>query len=108
MEIYSSSVIFNLLQPAYTHIFGSLTTFKAHVPIMSHPIDLLPHFNQLEVLELTDLLLPTYDNTSLFLVGTLHHLHLRGVSIQWMGGKVFSHLDSCTIFTPPSSSHTLM
>ena len=108
MEIYSSSGILNLLQPIYTPIFGSLTTFKAQVPKMSHPIDLLPHFNQLEVLELINLLLPIYNNSFIPLVSTLHVLHLQGVSIQWMGSKVFSQLESCTIMTPPSRSHPLI
>jgi len=108
IEIYSSSAILNLLQPVHASVFGSLTTFKAQVPNMSRPVDLLPHFNQLEVLELTNLPLPIHDYSSLPLVRTLHQLRLKAVSIQWMGGKVFSRLESCAIITPPTQIHPLI
>ena len=107
MEIHSPLDIQYLLQPSHVSIFNSLTTFKALSPRMNHPVDLLPHFNQLEVLELTNLLLPLYGSEPLPLVDTLHQLHLKGASIQWMGGRVFPQLKSCTIITPPVRSHPL-
>ena len=54
MEFHSSLDIQYLLQPCHVSIFSSLTTFKALVPKMNDSVDLLPHFNQLEVLELTN------------------------------------------------------
>jgi hypothetical protein len=108
MEIHSSPAILNLIQPAHAPIFGSITTFKAHLPKTSRPVDLLPHFNQLEVLELTNVSLPIYPPQSLPLVHTLHHLYLRAVSIQWMGGQVFPELESCTIISPPMMTHPLV
>jgi hypothetical protein len=109
MEIHSSSAVHRLLQTGHSSIWRSLTTFIAKVPKMNEPVDLLPHFMQLEVLELTNLLLSIVDNGSLLpLAHTLHHLYLKSVSIQWMGGRVFSQLENCTIIAPltgPSLHH---
>ena len=107
MEIHSPLDIQYLLQPSHVSIFSSLITFKAGSPRMNQSVNLLPHFNQLEVLELTNLLLPLYRPGPIPLVDTLHELHLKAVSIQWMGGQVFPQLKSCTIITPPIRSHPL-
>jgi hypothetical protein len=108
MEIHSSPGFLKLTQPAHAPIFGSITAFKSQLPTMSQPVDLLPHFNQLEVLELTNVSLPVYVPQTLPLVHTLHHLYLRAVSIQWMGGQVFPNLEGCTIISPPMRTHPLM
>jgi hypothetical protein len=108
MEIHSPPAIMKLLQPTHVSIFRSLTTFKAHLRTMSHSIDLLPHFNQLKVLELTSMHLPIYDSHPLPLVQTLQCLHLRAVSIQWMGGHVFPKLEQCIITTPPITNNPLV
>ena len=101
MEIHSFPAVQYLLQPAHSSVCSSLTTFRAKVPKMNQPVDLLPHFMQLEVLELTNLLLPILDNDSVLpLAHTLRHLYLKSVSIQWMGGRVFSQLENCTIIAP--------
>ena len=101
MELHSFSAVHYLLQPERASICSSLTTFIAKVPKMDQPVDILPHFMQLEVLDLTNLLLPITDNDSpLPLAHTLHRLHIKSVSIQWMGGHVFSQLEKCTIIAP--------
>ena len=109
METHSFPAVQYLLQPTYSSIYGSLTTFIAKVPKMNRPVDLLPHFMQLEVLELTNLLLLIVVNGSpLPLAHTLHRLYLKSVSIQWMGGRVFSQLENCTVISPltdPSPRH---
>ena len=103
MEIHSLPAIQYLLQPVYTSIYCSLTTFIAKVPKMSHSIGLLPHFIQLEVLDLTNLHLLIIDNGSpLPFAHTLRRLHLKAASIQWMGGQVFFKLENCTIISPPT------
>ena len=101
MEIHSLPAVEYLLQPAHSSIYRSLTTFINKVPKMNQPVNLLPHFMQLEVLELTNLLLPIVDNRSpLPLARTLRHLYLKSVSIQWMGGRVFPKLENGTIIAP--------
>ena len=105
MEIHSFSAVQYLLQPAHSSICCSLTTFIAKVPKTDQLFDLLPHFMQLEVLKLTNLLLlPIVDNAPLPLAHTLRDLYLKSVSIQWMGGQVFSHLENCTITAPLTDS----
>jgi len=107
MELHSFSAVHFLLQPERVSVCSSLTTFIAKVPKMNQPVDILPHFMQLEVLDLTNLLLPIIDNgPHLPLAHTLHHLHLKSVSIQWMGGQVFPQLEKCTIIAP-LSNHSL-
>ncbi len=109
MEIHSLPAIRYLLQPVHASIYCSLTTFIAKVPKRSHPIDLLPHLMQLEVLDLTNLHLSTIrDGSPLPLARVLRHLRLKAASIQWMGGQVFSQLEDCTIIAPlidPSLHH---
>ena len=101
MEIHSLPAIQYLLQPVHAPICSSLTTFIAKVPKMTHPVDLLPHFMQLEVLDLTNLHLSLIDNGSpLPLAHSLRHLRLKAVSIQWMGGQAFSQLEDCAIIAP--------
>ena len=101
MEIHSFSTLQYLLQSGHSSIYCSLTTFIAKVPKMTQAVDILPHFMQLEVLKLTNLILPIVGNSSpLPLARTLHHLYLKSVSIQWMGGRVFSQLGNCTIIAP--------
>ena len=103
MEIHSLPAIQYFFQPVHVSIYCSLTTFVANIPKMNHPIDLLPHFIQLEVLDLTNLHLSIIDNgSSLPLAHTLRHLRLTAASIQWMGGQVFSKLENCTIISPPN------
>jgi hypothetical protein len=58
MELHSFPAVQYLLQRAHAPICCSLTTFIAKVPKMNQPVDLLPPFMQLEVLDLTNLLLP--------------------------------------------------
>ena len=109
MEVHSLPAIQYLLQPVHFSIYASLTSFIAKVSKMSHPIDLLPHLTQLEVLDLTNLYLSTIHGGLLLpLAHVLRYLRLKAVSIQWMGGQVFSQLEDCTIIAPlsgPSMHH---
>jgi hypothetical protein len=103
METTSYQTIQHLLQPAYIQLFRFLTTIKAHIRTTPDSVDLLPHISRIEVLDLTNISLPSYaDDVDLPLTHTLHHLRLKGVSIQWMGGRRFPQLQSCSIHSPTS------
>jgi len=104
METNSLYSIRILPQIVSTHTFCSLVTFKAVVRKTSERIDILPHFSRLEVLEATNLLLPSYHSDSaLPFTQTVRRLYLKTVSIDWMAGREFPLLEACTIITPPSS-----
>ena len=100
IEINSSHVI-SFLAPTYSSIFNSVKSLSIDVPGSHSPVDLLPHLHQLEELTASHLSLPIYHNdVDLPLVHTLRHLTLRAVSIQWMSGKIFYALESCTLLFP--------
>ena len=97
-----------LLRMTSDYTFHSLTTLKAILPKASEPIDILPRFTRLEVLEITNLSLPSYQNDSpLPFSQTLRHLSLKSVTIDWMAGQEFPLLSFCAIFAPPSPSLAL-
>jgi len=100
VEIRSANVI-SFLLPAYSPIFRSVKVLFLDVSGMHSPVDLLPHLHQLETLTASHLSLPSYaHDTNLPFVNTLRHLTLRAVSIQWMSGRTFDVLESCTIRFP--------
>jgi len=100
MEIRSANVI-SFLLPAYSPIFRSVKFLVLDGSGMHDPVDLLPHLHQLETLTASHLSLPIYaHDINLPFVNTLRHLRLRAVSIQWMSGRIFDILESCTITFP--------
>ena len=107
IEINSANVI-PFLVPTYSSIFRSVTVLTLDTPGLSNPVDLLPHLHQLESLTASHLPLPVYDNNDADLpfIHTLRHLKLRSVSIQWMSGRTFRVLETCTL-TLPIHHHVL-
>jgi hypothetical protein len=84
-----------------SYISHHLTTFIVNGQQLGEPVDILPHFERLELLHAQHLPLPDYEATShLPLVQTLCHLHLEATSIQWIGGREFGQLEHCTITLP--------
>ena len=95
----NSAIVTSFLVPTYSSIFRSVTMLSLDAPGL--PVDLLPHLHRLEVLTASHLPLPAYyDDVDLPSVHTLRHLTLRSVSIQWMSGRTFHLLESCTILFP--------
>jgi hypothetical protein len=100
VEIKSANVI-SFLTPTYSKIFHSIRVLCLDTPGLSDPVALLPHLHQLEDFSASHLSLLTYDDdVNLPLVHTLRHLSLRAVSIQWMSGRTFHGLLSCTLLFP--------
>jgi len=100
VEIRSPSVI-SLLAPTYPSIFHSVKVLCLDTPRLPNPVDLLPHLHQLEALTASHLSFPSYHNNDhIPCVYTLRHLTLRAVSIQWMSGRTFHVLESCTLLFP--------
>ena len=100
VEINSPSVI-SFLAPTYPSIFHSVKVLRLDTPRLPNPVDLLPHLYQLESLTASHLSLPIYPNdVDRPFIHTLRHLSLRAVSIQWMSGRTFDALESCTLLYP--------
>jgi len=100
VEINSANAI-SFLLPAYSAIFRSVKVLFLDISGTHNPVDLLPHLHQLETLTASHISLPIYGNDiDLPFVNTLRHLTLRAVSIQWMSGRTFDALESCTIIFP--------
>jgi len=100
VEINSANVI-SFLLPAYYPIFRSIKVLFLDISGTHHPVDLLPHLHQLETLTASHLSLPIYGRDIVLpFVKTLRHLTLRAVSTQWMSGRTFDVLESCTIRFP--------
>ena len=100
VEINSPSVI-SFLAPTYPSIFHSVKVLCLDIPRLPNPVDLLPHLHQLEAFTASHLSLPIYPNdVDIPFVHTLRRLTLRAVSIQWMSGRTFHALESCTLVFP--------
>jgi len=97
----NSPIAISFLVPTYSSIFRSVTVLSLDAPGLRNPVDLLPHLHQLKTLTASHLPLPVYhDDVDLPFIHTLRHLTLRSVSIQWMSGRTFHVLKSCTILFP--------
>ena len=100
VEINSASVI-SFLAPTYPSIFHSVKVLSLNTPRFPNPVDLLPHLHRLESFTASHLSIPIYRNdVDIPFVHTLRHLSLRAVSIQWMSGRTFYALESCTLLYP--------
>jgi hypothetical protein len=109
LEANSFRALQYLIQSPSHSLFHSLTTFKAIIREMSGPVDLLPHFTRLKVLEVTNLLIPSYHHTfALPLVHNLRQLRLSNVSVQWMGGRTFPRLKNCNICVLPRDNTLIL
>ena len=100
IEINSPSVI-SFLAPTYPSIFNSVKVLSVDAPGLHNPVDLLPHLHRLEDFTAHHLCLPYYHSDVILpFVHTLRRVELKLVSIQWMNGRTFHALESCTIFLP--------
>jgi hypothetical protein len=100
VEIKSANVI-SFLVPTHSSIFHSVKVLTLVTPGIPNPVDLLPHLHQLETLTASHLPLPVYHNdVNVPFIHTLRHLTLRSASIQWMSGRTFPILESCTLLFP--------
>jgi len=101
VEINSANVILFLLAPAYSSVFHFIKVLCIDTLATSEPVDLLPHLKHLEIFIASHLHLSTYPlHVDLPFTHTLRHLRLKAVSIQWMGGRTFRVLKTCTLIFP--------
>jgi len=99
--VINSANVISFLAPTYSSMFHSIKVLSLDTPGLNNPVDILPHLHQLEALTASHLSLPIYHNdVNLPFVHTLRHLSLRAVSIQWMSGRTFYALETCTLLFP--------
>ena len=91
-----------LFQPEYLYIFSTLTNLTITLSKrMENSIDILSNLQRLQRFHAQHLQFPIYpSDASLPLIQTLRDLSLRSVSVQWMAGKIFPVLQSCSITFP--------
>lgn len=107
VEISSQDALLFFSKPVYRGFFSRLKRFKADTPGMRDPIDILPSFESLEVLEANGLRLPVYeDDVDLPIVRTLRQMHLKSGSLQWTCARTFPVLEESTIIRPHFSCAT--
>ena len=101
VEITSPHALLFFSNPDYHSFFSHLKRFKVDVRGMKDPVDILPSFESLEVLEASGLWLPSYDDdVDLPLVRTLRRMYLKSTSVQWMSERTFPALEEATIIWP--------
>ena len=109
VEIAAPNVICFLSEPCYRPFFSRLRYFKVDVREMKEPADILPFFENLEVLEAYRLNLAVYcHDRDLPLARTLKRMSIKIVPVQWMSGRTFPLLEDCTIVWPhhPETLHS--
>ena len=101
VEVATPNALWHLASPNYQSLFGRLRYFKVDVREMSDPADILPYFENLEVLEAYRLHLPSYHHdVDLPIVRTIKRMNIKIVSVQWMSGRTFPTLEECVIIWP--------
>ena len=102
MTLHNLNAVLFLVQPNCLHVFCSLTRLYIWLSErMEIPVNILPHLQRLESLRARHIYLPIYPpDAPLPLIQTLRSLRLKSVSVQWMAGKTFSVLESCSITFP--------
>ena len=102
MKLHNLKVVLYLVQPDCLHVFCSLTSLTILLPQrMERHANILPSLKRLMYFKARHLRLPFYPiDTPLPLVQTLRYLFLESVSVQWMAGKAFPSLCTCSIIFP--------
>jgi hypothetical protein len=86
------------LQPQRHHVLSAVTTLIVDGRGISEPVHILPLLVHLQILEVSHLPLPDYnDSISLPFLSTLKQLKLRAVPIHWMAGREFRRIEDCTV-----------
>jgi hypothetical protein len=101
VQVHCPAAVELLSHPRHAALFRSIRMLDVEAKGGNSLADLLPHLVQIEDFRASHLRLPTYPLERLLpFVHTIRHLQLKAVSIQWMSGRVFDVLESCTILLP--------
>ena len=98
LSLAATMVFQQLNHSQWVRIYSRLTVMEVDITNGTAPVDFLRHCVRLEVLKLSGVVLhslPPEDEVPL--LQTLRRLWLRRASIQWMEGRAFERLESCTL-----------
>jgi len=105
--VLATTTVIQRLNPSHwAHIYSQLTALEVDVIKLTEPVDLLRHCARLEELKLSGVVTHHLPHDELPLLRTLRRLWLRRTSVQWMVGRTFKRLDSCTLLRPVDT-HTI-
>lgn len=108
LTLAATSVFRQLNHSHWAHNYSQLTVLEVYSTKIGEPVDLLRHCSRLEVLKLSGVIShPLSPDDELPLLQTLRQLWLQQASIQWMAGRVFERLASCTLLRPVDR-HTIL
>jgi len=99
---FAATAVFQQLnQLDWVRVYSQLTFLEVKITNTREPVDILRHCARLEVLKLSGVVSPDLSPVDeLPLIRTLRQLWLKRASIQWMSGRVFKLLESCTLLRP--------
>jgi hypothetical protein len=101
-HIFSSSFVTQLLDRHHYNPLFYLADLHIDGRQLNEPVEILPLLSSC-LQSLTAYYLPLREyciSVYLPLTRALRRLHLEGVSVQWMGGRVFPMLQHCSILAP--------
>ena len=104
----AAATVLRQLDPSHwVHVLSRLTALDVDVAKIGEPVDLLRHCAHLERLKLSGIVSHRlFPEDDLPFLNTLRQLWLKQTSIQWMVGRIFQRLESCTLFRPVDA-HTM-
>jgi hypothetical protein len=101
LTLAAAAVLQHLNQSQWVHIYSRLTVLEVDIIKFEEPVDLLRHCACLKVLKLSGVVSHRlFSQEELPLLQTLRQLWLQRASIQWMVGRTFERLESCTLLSP--------
>lgn len=101
LTLAATAVFRQLNHSDWIPIYSQLTVLDLDVGRVGEPVDLLSPCKRLEILKLSGVVLHNLPpGEELPLRQTLRELWLKQASIQWMDGRVFERLGSCTLLRP--------
>jgi len=108
LKLAATSVFLQLNHSHWAHTYSQLTVLEVYTITVGEPVDLLRHCARLEVLKLSGVISHHLSpDDELPLLQSLRQLWLQRSSIQWMAGRVFERLASCTLLRPVDR-HTIL
>ena len=101
LEINDSYCLSHFSHPIHNQVLWGLTDLRVHVPGGGGVVNILPSLPSITRLDLSHVMLPDYTlSADLPFIEHLVYLSLAVVSVQWMAGREFKVLRTCSIQSP--------